>query len=530
MRAGCKVAMTPDASGCDHHRHWVRVFGVDLDYIGAKGEEIRSGVVTYYHNCKNNLLSALRNRVLADVPKASKGGIKSLQEQARKMVRRLRSVAPWDRDDVLNHFKGAKRRRYEDAANRYDEEGATYRDATVDLFVKSEATPITSTFKAPRAIQPRSYVYGYALARYIKPVEEVIYLLSGFCQRGVEKSRVIAKGLSQCQRAKLLHVKSGHFSDPVWLTLDASRFDLHVCKGQLRVEHSVYLSMLNDPEFQRLLSWQLVNHGRVRSIGLKYTSDGGRMSGDMNTAVGNCLLMLLMVAETMDRIGCPKFDVLDDGDDIVVIVEKGWEKVLQEKAFDIFLDFGHEVKIENIAYSFEDLEWCQCHPVEVETGRWKLVRNPVKILTKGVSGTKYFTNPDEGTRRKLINSVGHCERVLNLGVPVLQSYAEMLIRLSGTRELLNFDSVDEYFHRVGKELKGMNCSITEVKSRVITFDARMSFERAFGIRVEDQCELEEWFENVTVPILGSVDVAEEVDMAMRNRFFGSPTSLYSPGE
>lgn len=503
------------------------MFGVDLNLISAKGEEIRSDVVTYYQNCKNNLMSALRNRVLADVPQASKVGVESLKLQARKMTRKLRGVSPWTREDVLHHYKGAKRRRYSDAADRYESEGVTSRDARVDLFVKSEATPITKTFKAPRAIQPRSYVYGYALARYMKPIEEVVYLLRGFGQRGVRNSRVIAKGLSQCRRAKLLQKKSDCFDNPVWLTLDASRFDLHVSKDQLKIEHSVYLSMLNDPELRRLLAWQLVNKGRVRSIGLKYESSGGRMSGDMNTAVGNCILMLLMVAEMMSRINCPKFDVLDDGDDIVVIVEKGWEESIKEHAFEIFLDFGHEVKIENIAYKFEDLEWCQCHPVEIEFQRFKLVRNPAKILTKGIAGTKYFTNPDEATRRKLINSVGHCELVLNLGVPVLQAYAEMCIRISGTTELLNFDSVDEYYHRIAKETRSMGVELQDVVARPITMDARCSFERAFGITIEDQLELEGWFETIRVPILGAESVADEVDMRMRNRFFGSPSSLYA---
>jgi len=309
-----------------------------------------------------------------------------------------------------------------------------------------------------------------------------------------------------------------------------SRFDLHVAKEQLRIEHSVYLSMLNDPEFQRLLSWQLVNQGRVKSLGIKYTCDGGRMSGDMNTAVGNCVLMLLMVAETMSRMECPKYDVLDDGDDIVVIIEKGWEVVLRERVFETFLDFGHEVKIENVAYEFEDLEWCQCHPVQIDHDQWKLVRSPLKILSKGISGTKYFNNPDDGTRRKLMNSVGHCELVLNLGVPVLQEYAKMIIRNSGTDEFLNFDTVDEYYDRITKELKAMGKSLVEVKSRPITFAARQSFERAFSITVDDQLMLEEWFQGFDFPILGGDMVPDAVDMRTRNRFFGTHSSLYPHGE
>jgi hypothetical protein len=90
--------------------------------------------------------------------------------------------------------------------------------------------------------------------------------------------------------------------------------------------------------------------------------------------------------------------------------------------------------------------------------------------------------------------------------------------------------VDEYYHRIQRELRGMNMTLDDVRAREVTFEARCSFERAFGITVDDQLELEEWFENLTVPILGGVEVADEVDMAMRNRYFGSPSSLYTPRE
>jgi hypothetical protein len=361
----------------------------------------------------------------------------------------------------------------------------------------------------------------------MKPIEAVLYLLQGFCQCGVPESRVIAKGLSQCQRAKLLREKSAAFRNPVWITLDASRFDLHVSKDQLRVEHSVYRSMCNDPELAKLLSWQLVNKGRIRSAGISYVSDGGRMSGDQNTAVGNCVLMLVMVAAFMEKIKCCKYDVLDDGDDIVVIVEKGDEVKLLDEVKAGFLEFGHEVKIENVAYAFEDLEWCQCHPVEFAPNRWKLVRNPFKILKKGLAGTKYFNNPDDATRRKLINSLGHCELVLNRGVPVLQAYAEMCIRISGTDELLAFDSVDEYYDRIQKELRGMNRKISEIRSDDISAECRLSFQRAFGISVDDQLQLEEWFESLEIDILGSEDVCDKIDMIARVSHFGASSSVYS---
>lgn len=486
---------------------------------------------TYYCNCSHNLMSALRDRVLARVPVITQNGIKTLRRQSARLKHRLGKVTPWEIARVVNHYAGAKRRRYELAAERYISEGVTYRDAVVDLFVKSEATMVKEEFKAPRAIQPRSYVYGVAIAQYVKPAEHMIYHVKGYCQKGVPESRVIAKGLSQTARARLLAEKSSNFSNPVWMTLDASRFDLHVNKEQLRVEHGVYLHCVDDPEFRRLLNMQLVNHGRVREHGIKYTSDGGRMSGDMNTAVGNCVLMLLMCNEALERADIHKYDVLDDGDDIVVILEKGDELKLQSSVKATFLEFGHEVKIENVAYAFEDLEWCQCHPVQVDQGVWKLVRDPGKILGKGLSGTKYFNNPDEGTRRKLVHSLGLCEGILNTGVPVLQAYGRACVRWANTQDCLKLDTVDLLTDRIGKEL-GVRGVIDPRKyahylDAEITPTARESFERAFGISVQEQYSLEEVLDGLELSLLGGESVPEEIDMRSRLNVSFAPSSVVS---
>jgi hypothetical protein len=233
------------------------------------------------------------------------------------------------------------------------------------------------------------------------------------------------------------------------------------------------------------------------------------------------------MCETAFRnLGITKYDVLDDGDDIVVIVERGVEAVLQRGVFDEFLSFGHEIKIENIAYHFEDLNWCQCHPVQIAFDRWKLVRDPFKIIARGLSGIKYFTNSDDDTRRKLINSLGHCELVLNLGVPVLQEYALMCIRNSGTEEFLKFDSVDEYYHRMEKEVRALRVGIEDVVPHDITAECRISFQRAFGISVGDQLEIESQLRSLNIQILGGEDAADEIDLRARKRYFGHFPSLY----
>lgn len=444
-----------------------------------------------------------------------------LQNMAKRLKRRLPSVSPWTLERVVSHYRGAKRKRYELAAERYLAEGVTKRSANVGLFVKCEPTYMKEEFKAPRAIQPRSYEYNVALAKYIKPIEEVIYKLTGFGQKGVPRSRVIAKGMNMRKRARVIQEKWNNFDRPCVVTYDASRFDMHVSVEQLRAEHSVYLHMCDDPEFRRLLNYQLDNYGKCEHF--TYRVKGKRMSGDMNTAVGNCVLMVMFMVACMEDASIDKYDILDDGDDVLVFIEAS--DVAKLASFsDTMLGFGHEVKVENTAYVLEDIEWCQSHPVLVGDG-YKLVRDPVKILTRGVSGIKYYRN-DEKTKRKLVNTIGLGELHLNSGVPVLQAYCEMLIRSAGTDDTLRLDSNDEYYHRF--QVEG-NPQLSG-RSQEVTPESRESFARAYGIGIDEQIQLEDWFTTKhTFQVAGMNEVVEELDISRRYHF-DNRTSVYAQWE
>jgi hypothetical protein len=278
------------------------------------------------------------------------------------------------------------------------------------------------------------------------------------------------------------------FDDPRVISLDASRFDLHVHRSLLLIEHGIYLAMNGDPELAMLLSWQLDNKGRT-SLGIKYKCKGRRMSGDMNTALGNCILMIIMVATFMRG---KKYDILDDGDDCLLIVEAGLLGWVLENAHKEFLAYGMEIKIENVATKLEEIEWCQCKPIRVSPDTVKFVRNPHKVLSTALGGTKYFVQ--EGARRKLVNTIGMAELILNLGVPVLQEYALALMRNASTTKTLKLNELESYFHRLKRELQAMNMrQLARVRPAPIQHEARMSFALAFGIPPSEQIVLEEFF-------------------------------------
>jgi len=408
-------------------------------------------------------------------------------------------------------YSGGKRDRYVTATDRVLANGITPKSARVKMFVKFEKLSPAKVNPDPRAIQFRDAKYCVAVARFLKPCEHPLYQVRGD-GRYFPASRFIGKGLSQVDRAKLLVKKMRNFSAPCVVSLDASRFDQHVSRELLQVEHSVYLGMCPDPEFRELLTWQLNNQG-VTSRGIRYHTRGKRMSGDMNTALGNCVLMTLMVSAFMSG---KKYDMLDDGDDCLLIIEEEELEWVEANAYSAFLDFGMEIKVENISTTIEGVEWCQSHPIQFTPGEYKFVRHPRKVLSTAMGGVKYVDS--DKARRKLLNTIGMAEMVLNLGVPVLQSFAQAMMRNANTLDAIELQECDPMYYRVVHELKHMDMKqLRRLNPQPINDTARESFTRAFGITAEEQMEMEQFFDRWNFPISGAEPLGPDYDVASWER-------------
>jgi hypothetical protein len=415
-------------------------------------------------------------------------------------------VTPEDYYIMPMRYGGAKRTRYMNATDDVMSFGVSKSDSTIKMFVKSERIQPDGAKPNPdpRAIQFRNARYCVELARFLKPIEEHLYALSGVGV-GVPPSRAIAKGLNQVERAKLLAEKMSCFDDPVVVSLDASRFDQHVDRELLKVEHSVYLQCCFDAFFALLLSWQLDNKC-FSSRGIKYKVSGKRMSGDMNTALGNCLLMIIMLVAFMSW--CRKWDVLDDGDDVLVIIERRDLPHLLKTVKIEFLKFGHEMKVENVASRMENVVFCQSQSIEFRTGDYKFVRNPWKVLSCAMTGVKYFNQV--GARAKLLYSIGLCELILGLGVPVLQEYALAILRNCGVSKGLELPFDGSLMSRVRREMRGLGLRTLErVDPQPISMCARVSFEVAFGMTVQEQIRVEALLGVWTFSLEGCMNLPEE---------------------
>lgn len=436
-----------------------------------------------------NLTSALMERVFYEkqtklppaLPRA--GYIRRTLSEFRSSFLVNRSPAtPMHPLKYALSYQARKRRIYEKAALDYIRHGVDQRDSELKVFVKYEKILETGERVVPRMISPRSPKYNVALGCYLKPLEYKIYHR---CQKMFEKSfggetPVVAKGFNAEQTAHLLHEKFERFSHPVVIGLDASRFDQHVCVDMLKYEHSFYTAYYQrEKELSKLLKMQLHNKGiGVTPDGvLRYTVQGTRASGDVNTALGNCLISVACLWSFLRKVGITKADAFVNGDDVVLFLEReDVGKVAELPKY--YLDLGFRMKVETPVEVFEGIEFCQTHPV-FDGQKWVMVRNFPDCISKD-STIIHPVFAGDGAADYL-SSVGACGISLCGGIPVLQEYYEKLHSLGKPRDTLN-EFISSGFKMMAKGMAREHVSISQA--------ARESFDRAFGCSPEEQIALE----------------------------------------
>jgi hypothetical protein len=197
------------------------------------------------------------------------------------------------------------------------------------------------------------------------------------------------------------------------------------------------------------------------------------------------------------------WDLFDDGDDVLTFVPASCVDVVSRTSDIVLKGLGHEVRDMGIASTIEDIVWCQCHPVQIDDNTWTMVRDPRKVLAFSLVSVKFTQNPKR--QRLLCSLIGYCTLALCRGVPILQSYAQNLIRIAGPvsfehtknrsasrrrqrlADLLEADpALRKRQIKVWLELRHLGVELEEVKPIAITTVARLSFEKAFKIGYQQQ--------------------------------------------
>jgi hypothetical protein len=484
--------------GCDSDiavaGHGLQTYSI----YGRRSSVVRSWILSgisprnrhfYYNDSLQNLLVGVRYRVLGRLvdgefvePNRPAAGVvmARLRGYRNELLALIPSTPVWSYQRFVDSYNGRKKEMYAKAVESLKVEPINPGDARLTAFIKREK--IKSS--VPRIIQPRTPRYNVEVGRYLKPSEAPLYKAIQGLFGG---SPTVAKGMNAVDVADVIWNKWTRFKDPVAVGFDAIRFDLHVSRDALAVEHGFWNSYWGSPELREWLSWQLNNRvtARARDGGVKYNVDGGRMSGDMNTSSGNVFLMCGMVYSYMKHINVD-LELVNNGDDCVIICERADANRVTRDIEGWFLQLGFPIEVEPIVDEFERIVFCQMHPVKTADGRYIMVRRLEAVLEKDPMSIVNANAPYlVGAWAK---SVGLAGSSFSGGIPVLQSLYGALARAPvGKRKL--FD--------VGEGLGVMSRGLLARKSE-ITHETRYSYYLGTGLLPYEQEQLERYFDRLEV--------------------------------
>lgn len=464
---------TIEGFGLDHN---LGVYNNSVDTIGR-------ALTERYFYCADKVNGGFRDTI---TPIKRAFGKQHFEEFHNNVMANMPALPRLSHQQVVDRYTGSKRIVYGNAMISLSRCGIKRKDSHLKMFTKFEKQDLS---KAPRGINPRDPRYNLELGRYLKHAEKPFFKAINVAF-GAKTDHTVIKGLNAFESASVVRQKWDRFNNPVAVGLDAEKFDAHVTVQALKYEHSFYTSLFPGSKgLKELLSWQLNNRGVAYSQDgkVEFKIQGTRSSGDLNTSLGNCLIMCSSVYAYAKQRGVD-IELCNNGDDCVVIMESDDLAKFQRGLQLWFQHRGFSMVAEPPVFEFEQIEFCQTKPVMVD-GEWMLVRNHNAVLKKDPMCLIAIQN--DKVYRKWLHAVGTCGTILNQGVPVQEAFYQAFLR-NGTESTL---AMREHVFKGTSMMTRLNKVSTQ---RRITPAARVSYYYAFGILPDEQVQIEEMYNSSVI--------------------------------
>jgi hypothetical protein len=271
-----------------------------------------------------------------------------------------------------------------------------------------------------------------------------------------------------------------NMDDCTVVEVDGSAFEAHVGPSQLVEEHKIYhRAFPGDGRLKWLLAKQEVLEGTL-SCGARFSRPGARASGDYNTGLGNSVVMVAVVCGCLWSMGIP-FDVLVDGDNALLFLRaRDLGRVMVDLGPLIQNQSGHEITFERPTSVLEEVRFGRSAPV-FAGGHYRMVRDWRAIVSGALSSHRWLAEPRFVS--EWVRGVVACELSLARGLPILQRWAlELQAVWGGPCGVRQHPHTDLLFK--GAWFAGRDAALP------VSLEARLSFERAFGVTPDEQERIE----------------------------------------
>lgn len=343
---------------------------------------------------------------------------------------------------------------------------------TCKTFLKKEDYP---SFKNPRSINSREDFYKVVVGPVVEAISSIVY-----------EQPWVVKHIAVADRPAYLdeYLKGG---DEYYGT-DYSSFESSITPSHYEAtEHQIYSVMLRRCPWRHLALKLLRRTVGISKLKTRYgeAKSACRMSGDMTTSLGNGLCNYMVVKCIAKELGWKELRMVAEGDD--GLIRRGGEP-LKDK---YFAEYGLSVKMtvtQSVgAAGFCQMYWCDSENVVDPAG---------KLLTIGWS----FAQQRRGSpalKRRLLRAKALSLAYELPGCPVLSSLSRYLLRCTTGEALF---SEDVWWRREVMQGNYESSELTEtIRERLcsaVPMERRSLVEKLFGVTVEQQLELEHWFDSL----------------------------------
>lgn len=378
----------------------------------------------------------------------------------------------------------------------------------VKSFGKDES--YTPGYKYPRPINSRDDRAKVLLGPVFKAIETVVFKLHWF----IKKIPMIDR---PAYIQEHVYVPNGHY-----IATDYTAFEaLFVKKLMQSCEMVLYEHMMQyhpqKEDFLNILKAYLM--GKNHCIFKYFTVDveATRMSGEMNTSLGNGFSNLMIMLYILEKLGSTEIRGVVEGDDGLF-----WFNGPVPTS-EHFKDMGLVVKME-VHEKINTASFCGIVYAE---GDYNVITNPIdEILNFGYCSGKY-ANANSKTLLSLLRAKSLSMIYQYPGCPILNALARYGLRVShGARvnHLLEKEGVMSLWEKeqLKEALDFVRCNGKHILfQRSIGWNSRLLVEKLYGISIDHQIDIEQYFDSLVdvqaldIPLLDLYTHFDQVDYFYR---------------
>jgi len=238
------------------------------------------------------------------------------------------------------------------------------------------------------------------------------------------------------------------------------------------------------------------------------------MSGDMNTALGNCIISASLLWAYCQEKGI-SIKAIVDGDDSVTFLERRDLRAYLDGIEGWMADKGFRLVTEAAVDDISKVEFCQARFLDI--AECTMVRNPLKAVSQDHAWVVDRSIPYE----EVVAATGLGGLSLYGNVPVLGAYYQKLASATvPSKKTLQRLSFQDSWLRDAAIGTGGYVEPSE--------EARYAFWRSWGITPGTQRAMEDGIHGTSIPGVGRED-AKNKEFVTINTHYETVRTFYTPG-